>query len=357
MKKYAFITVTKNGALLAQKLRQAFDAGDIYAKCGRYDAKALQNSLDNVQEFKVMRDLIEAVFYKYEALIFFTSTGIAVRMIAPYLVHKAKDPAVVVLDEQAHFAISLLSGHLGGANELTQKIADILNAVPVITTATDANKMMAPDVVAAKLQLVPYPLEHIKIVNAALVQQQQMAYYIDETWQKADYYCEKLHQLGFNAVKINEQDLSHIAVPCVFISPKRQILRDILILTPRRLIVGLGCRKDTPVALIDTAIKKALYLAKCNDLSIGKLVSTVVKSHEQGILQWAQEHEIVPQFFENEIMSKMIAKYHITESPFVKKQIGIGNVCEAAILSYNEKAKIILPKTKFEKVTVSLAWE
>ncbi len=357
MKKYAFITVTKNGALLAQKLRQVFDTGDIYVKCGRYDVKALQNSLNNVQEFKAMRDLIEAVFYKYEALIFFTSTGIAVRMIAPYLVHKAKDPAVVVLDEQAHFAISLLSGHLGGANELTQKVADILKAVPVITTATDANKIVAPDVVAAKLQLVPYPLEHIKIVNAALVQQQKIDYYVDETWQKADYYCEKLHELGFKALKIDEKDLSHIALPCVFITPKRQILQDILILSPRQLIVGLGCRKDTSVVLIDTAIKEALQMAKCSDLPIGKLVSTVVKSHEQGILQWTQEHGITPQFFDNEIMSKMIAKYHINESPFVKKQIGIGNVCEAAILSYNEKAKIILPKTKFEKVTVALGWE
>lgn len=94
-------------------------------------------------------------------------------MIAPFIVHKVKDPAVIVLDEKANFAISLLSGHLGGANELTLKIADILNAIPVITTATDTNKIIAPDVVARKYNLVPYPLEHIKIINSALIQQQK----------------------------------------------------------------------------------------------------------------------------------------------------------------------------------------
>ena len=81
------------------------------------------------------------------------------------------------------------------------------------------------------------------------------------------------------------------------------------------------------------------------------------KKDEAGLIDWAKENKVRTHFFANEIMQKMIEKYNLQQSPFVQKQIGIGNVCEAAILSYNEKAKIILPKTKFEKVTVSLAWE
>ena len=145
--KYALIAVTENGLNLAEKLQLELQDCDIYVKEGR------QNLSKNVILFAKMRDLIAEIFYKYQALIFFTSTGIAVRMIAPYIVHKSKDPAVIVVDEQANFAISLLSGHLGGANELTDKVAKILKAVPVITTATDVNKMIAPDVIARKLQL------------------------------------------------------------------------------------------------------------------------------------------------------------------------------------------------------------
>ena len=170
--KYAIITVTKNGADLACKLQNTLKTCDIYVKKDRYDISLT----GHIHEYEKMSEVIKNIFAEYEAIIFFTSTGIAVRMIAPFIVHKVKDPAVIVLDEKANFAISLLSGHLGGANELTLKIADILNAIPVITTATDTNKIIAPDVVARKYNLVPYPLEHIKIINSALIQQQKVIY-------------------------------------------------------------------------------------------------------------------------------------------------------------------------------------
>ena len=155
--KYAIITVTKNGADLACKLQNTLKTCDIYVKKDRYDISLTAH----IHEYDKMSEVIKNIFAEYEAIIFFTSTGIAVRMIAPFIVHKVKDPAVIVLDEKANFAISLLSGHLGGANELTLKIADILNAIPVITTATDTNKIIAPDVVARTYNLVPCPLEHI----------------------------------------------------------------------------------------------------------------------------------------------------------------------------------------------------
>ena len=358
-KRYAVIAVTENGTNLALKLQKLWgEKISIYVKQGRYTKEAKQLAI-NFNEFDKMRDLIEEIFYRYDALIFFTSTGIAVRMIAPYLVHKAKDPAVIVLDEQAHFGISLLSGHLGGANELTKKIAQILKAQAVITTATDSNNITAPDIVANKLDLMVYPHSHIKIVNSALVQGKKVNYYVESNWNKADYYVEKLADLGFKAEKITARKLNRAYTPCVFISPKRLMMTNILILSPRRLILGVGCRKDTPCELIDKAIKKALNLIeeKYRNLKISVLVSTVVKKDEVGLLQWADEHKVKMRFFENEIMSKSILKFHLVESDFVKKQIGIGNVCEAGILSYNEKAKIILPKTKFEKATVSIGWE
>ena len=349
--KYALIVVTNNGAKLAEKLRQNLQSGDIYVKEGRHNLSFF------AAEFAKMRDLVADIFYRYDAIVFFTSTGIAVRMIAPYIVHKAKDPAVVVVDEQAHFAVSLLSGHLGGANELTRQIAAILQATPVITTATDANNMIAPDVIAQKLQLAVFPLTHIKIVNAALVAGRNLPYYIEENWQKADEYVNLLRQYNIEAKKITARKLNLSFTPCVFISPQRRVMTNVLTLAPRRLIAGVGCRRGIDKKLIEKAVAQAKKMASCEQLAVKNLVSTIVKKDEAGLIDWAKENKVRTHFFANEIMQKMIEKYNLQQSPFVRNQIGIGNVCEAAILSYNEKAKIILPKTKFEKVTVSLAWE
>lgn len=347
----ALIAVTENGAELARLLQQNLPDCDIYVKEGRHNLSCI------VKEFIKMRDLIGKIFYQYEALIFFTSTGIAVRMVAPYIVHKAKDPAVVAVDEQAHFAVSILSGHLGGANELTREIAGILKAVPVITTATDVNNLIAPDVVARSLQLKAVPLSHIKIVNSSLVAGRNVPYYIEENWMQADEYREKLRRFNITAKKIKAGRLNLSFTPCVFISPQRRVMTNVLTLSPLRLIAGVGCRKNTDKSLIDKAVMQAKKMANCENLAVKNLVSTVVKENEAGLLAWAQEHGVQTHFFANDIMQKMIDKYNLQKSAFVEKQIGIGNVCEAAILSYNEQAKIILPKTKFEKVTVSLAWE
>ena len=347
MNSTAFIAVTANGAKLAHKAQKEL-GGDIYVKdeyCARQNGEI---------PFARLKELVQNIFYDYAALVFFSSTGIAVRMIAPYIVHKSKDPAVVVLDERGTFAISLLSGHLGGANELTTKIAAILKAQPVITTATDRNNQTAPDVIARQMQLVPHPFSHIKIINAALVQGRSIPYYIDADWHEADSYLKALHEFHITARLAHKDELT---TPCVFLSPDRIVMPNVLILTPRRLIAGIGCRRGVAAAVIDKAVTQALQMAHCGDLSIKTVVSTSVKATEQGLLLWAKQHNAAIHFYDNDIMQKTITKFNLTESAFVKKQIGIGNVCEAAVLSYNEKAHIILPKTKFEKATVSLAWE
>ena len=346
----ALIAVTPNGASLAKKLSAKLTDCTIFVKQGKVATDR------ELKEFASMKDLIAAIFYKYQALIFFTSTGIAVRMVASYLVHKAKDPAVIVIDEQGCFAISLLSGHLGGANELTLKVADILQAMPVITTATDRNNLIAPDIIAKQLKLVPYPLTQIKVANSTLIEQKYIPYYIEANWSKADFYQEALATLNIKAIKIAKSDLPKDKV-AVFLSPERFIRDNILVLAPRQLIIGVGCRRNVEEHLIDKAINEAKQLANCEDLAIKNLTSTVVKQDEPGLLSWAKHHSVKTHFFTNEPMQKAIDKFKLAQSEFVKKQIGIGNVCEAAILAYNEKAKIILPKTKFEKVTVSIGWE
>ncbi|MDD4601895.1 MAG: cobalamin biosynthesis protein CbiG, partial [Negativicutes bacterium] len=129
--KLAIISVTNKGALLAEKLAHSLTADStVFQKTGRNPIKA-----DYV--FSNLRDLVADSFNQYDGLIFIMATGIVVRVIAPFVNDKRFDPAVVVIDDSGQYAISLLSGHIGGANELTEQISSAIGAKAVITTATD----------------------------------------------------------------------------------------------------------------------------------------------------------------------------------------------------------------------------
>ena len=136
--KIAVLSVTKHGATLGQKLKayyEGFKDSDVSLVC--YEKEGRQSDAADAVIFSSLKPLMPDLWTTYDRLLFIMATGITVRMIAPFVQHKSVDPAVVVMDEQAHFAISLLSGHLGGANEWTAEVAQVLGATPVITTATD----------------------------------------------------------------------------------------------------------------------------------------------------------------------------------------------------------------------------
>ena len=173
--KYALIAVTNNGAELAAKLRQNLQSGDIYVKEGRHNLSFF------AAEFAKMRDLVADIFYRYDALVFFTSTGIAVRYIAPWVKDKYTDSPVLVIDEKGQYVIPLLSGHVGGAVSLADEIAELLGAVSVHTTATDVQGKFAVDVFAKKNSLVITDREAAKNISAAVLNGEKIAFYIERT--------------------------------------------------------------------------------------------------------------------------------------------------------------------------------
>lgn len=348
--KYAVIAVTVNGVKIAQQLKNAA-IGEITVF-----AKTALSGDENIRPFTKMRELMKEIFFAYDALVFCCAAGIAVRMIAPYINSKDKDPAVVVVDEQANFAISLLSGHLGGANEFTGRIAGILQAVPVITTATDVNGLIAPDIIARKLNLRVEPLAAIKLVNSKLLEKGKIPYYIDEKWPRKDFYREYLQQYGIKAQFVDVGEAEAVEKPCVFITQQDINSEDVLLLKKNKLIAGVGCRRGVAAQQIEKCLQQACKQINYEIEDIKLIASAYLKADEQGILQTAQKYNIQLQFYEADILKKAVLDYGLSESVFVKKQIGVGNVCEAAALA-NGHSKLILNKTKFEKVTVALAWE
>ncbi len=151
--KISIINVTKIGNDIAYKIKEHIDA-DLYSK---YVIEKLERQGFNFKE------IVKKSFEDYDAIIFISSTGIAVRAIAPFIQSKDKDPAVIVIDSTGKYVISLLSGHLGGANELAEKIARVLEAEPIITTATDNLNIKAPDIIAKENNLVIEDLKKKKI--------------------------------------------------------------------------------------------------------------------------------------------------------------------------------------------------
>ena len=346
----AIIAVTDRGAKLAKTIKTYF-AADVYVKSGR-------NPLDEKNEYTSLRDLINNIFQKYDALIFIMATGIVVRIIAPLIVHKSIDPAILVMNENGKHVISLLAGHIGGANELACLIAKKMHAEPIITTATDVNEKIAADIIATKLNLMIDPFENLKYINAEIAKGELVEIYLDLSIKNINFYKEKLHKLNlsFKISDLNKekQICDHLAI--IITNQDLDITQRQLLLKPRHLSIGIGCRRNTSKDDILQAIYEACSIVNMSTDMIINIATTIVKNDEDGLLAAAQELAVPIIFYEHSQLQEVIDKYNISVSKFVNEQIGVGNVCEAAALLVSQSKKIILHKTKFNKVTVAIAW-
>lgn len=377
----AIMAVTAKGAALGQQvaaqLRQSGDAVVCYEKSGR-------ESSDEAIVYTSLKPMMEEIFNGYDRLLFIMATGIVVRMIAPYVVHKSSDPAVVVMDEGAHHAISLLSGHLGGANEWTAEIAQIAGADPVITTATDVNGLPAPDVLARKLGLAVDDFTDLRHVNAAIVAGEPVRYYLDTSLSEFEAYCEQAMAYGIKVIPFdgescqvgdlprntgdkedqvqrtdhiksagdNERD---IVVRIIITDRMMTVAGTRLFLRPKTMAVGIGCRRDTPAEMIEAAVLDSLANLGRSPKSVYGAASVIVKADEKGLLAAMKRLGWPIQFYTQEEMKPLIAAADIEESNFVKQTIGVGNVCETTAMLLAKSRELWQKKTVYPRTTVAIA--
>ncbi len=346
----AVISVTLKGALLGEKLRDRLEGNaDLFAK-----ARGVLH-LDTAP-YDNLGILIQAIFHKYDGLIFIMATGIVVRVIAPYVQDKRYDPAVVVMDDAGVHAISLLSGHLGGANELTKLVAAAVGAEPVITTATDVANLPAPDVLSVKLDLGIEPFEELKSVNAAIVAGQKVPFFIDRQLPHADKYIQGAAEMGVELLDMQELNDPSRYDAAVIITDKELFMTQLHVyLRPTTLSIGIGCRKDTTSGEIWAAINDACRKIGRSSKSIAIVGSSIAKQEEIGLLAAVQQMEIPIEFYTNEQLQEEIVLHHLSVSEFVENEIGVGNVCEASALRGGRASSLLLPKTVYPKVTVAIA--
>ena len=321
---------------------------------GKNTAEKIASELENVDVFfqnRGIKELTGELFNKYECIIFISACGIAVRCIAPFLKSKFEDPAVLVVDDNGNNVISLLSGHIGGANEITLKIADVLEANPVITTSTDTNKKGALDVIVSKIGgYVENLRESAKLVNSYLVDNKRVGIYFD-----SDYESEKdsLNLSGFELIdEKTEIDAIEKLDALVSVTDKLRCWVDEIVynikknneekedliyikLVPRRIALGMGCRKNTETEKMIEEFSIFSALNNIHPTAIVKTGSLIIKKDEKCMIDLSKA--LCAEFNLFDVDEICTCDYMFDKSEFVKKNTGVYSVAQpsAYLLSGN----------------------
>lgn len=283
-------------------------------------------------------DFYGSIFRNVDAMVFVGSTGIAVREIAPHVKNKAADPAVISVDELARFVIPLLSGHIGGANDLAAALAERLGAAPVITTATDINQRFSVDAWAARNGYGISDLGIAKAVSAAILER--------DVPLRSDFPISA--DLPGGVIPGDSGKLG-ISITCKKDGPFDRTLR----LIPPILHLGIGCRKGMDAESIREAVDRVLDSYHIDRRAIKRVASIDLKAEERGLLQFCQERKLPVSFYAAEELKAVPGEF--TPSEFVRSVTGVDNICERAALMGAEK--LIVRKTAHNGVTVAVAAE
>jgi cobalt-precorrin 5A hydrolase len=346
----AIWAITRQGLSLALKLRNAFP-GILHV------SESLPPCPAPCFSFVRLADCVKDRFSLFKAHVFIMSTGIVVRVIAPCIASKTRDPAVVVMDEKGRHVISLLSGHIGGANRLAAAIAEKLHAEPVITTATDLHQVPAIDVIAVDNGLFIENPEAIKTISMAFLNQGPV--YLHDPYHLLKH-AGLDNMIPLTAV-INlpgkaEADASttgKATSPAVVVDDRLMRFPDAsLILRPRSLIAGMGCNRNTGADEIREFLVNKMDQFALSVSSLKCIATIDIKSDEAGLLEAARSLDIPIRFFTRAELSRIDSP---NPSEIVNQHIGVPSVCEAAAVLASEKGELIVSKQVSPNVTLAIA--
>jgi cobalt-precorrin 5A hydrolase len=301
--------------------------------------------------FDGLADAVAREFHRFEGHVFIMATGIVVRTIAPHLRGKTEDPAVVVVDDRGRFAISLVSGHVGGANRLARQTADLLGATPVITTATDIHGKPAVDLVAARRGLFIQNPGRIKAVNMALLADAPVAVHDPGGW-----LGNRLP--GATPLAVGDAGAGADDPPVVWVDDgARSPDSHILVLRPPSLVAGIGCNRGTRRKELREFLLRTLQAFALAMESLWTLASIDLKADEAGLRALAAELDRPILFFNREELSGV--EDVTSPSALVNHHVGVPSVCEAAALLAGRRGghrcRLIVPKQISGNVTLAIA--
>lgn len=321
------ICFTEKGLILSQRIKEKMEQDYEICLFAKYE-KFMQGDSTALLVEEKLSEWTKKRFLEQIPLLFIGATGIAVRAIADSVKDKLLDIPVLVADELGTFVIPILSGHMGGANSLAVQIAEYIDAVPVITTATDLEGTFSVDVFAREHQLAVMNREGIAKVSA-----------------KA---------LEGKPVRLSIENYPATDVDVVVGGLNNYCGNSVLQLCPRPFAVGIGCRKGIGIEQLHDFIIEQLSKNEIDVRLIGAIGSIDLKAEEEAILSFSRKYKLPFITFSSDLLRKARGSYE--ESEFVETKTGIGNVCErAAMLLTGNQGEIILHKTIKQGMTIAIA--
>ncbi|HDQ05811.1 MAG TPA: hypothetical protein ENN36_03700 [Candidatus Bathyarchaeota archaeon] len=351
----AIFAITRKGVETAAKIRNILNKKEVSCRIfapQKYAQKGV------VPLDKKLGELISDVFGEVDGIVAVMATGIIVRTVAPLLKSKMSDPAVVCVDTSGRFAISLVSGHYGEANELAKLIADGLGAVPVITTASEILGKQSVDELARTLHCKILNPESLVAVNSALVNEEELVLVLSGNVKIpmdkiVDYEVRTAENIEQAVEIVNGFDAG------VIIANEETVwngLKPVTILKPKKIAVGIGSRKNVTEEDVVETLKWALKKVNIPLERVDRLATVEIKKESPSMLNAAKTLGLNLQFISIDVLRSLRHEELSPDSELVKQKIGVGGVCErAALITAGKKAKLILKKTKAKGVTVAVA--
>ncbi|MDI6643903.1 MAG: cobalt-precorrin 5A hydrolase [Methanobacteriaceae archaeon] len=326
--KIAIIVVSSSGFKLAKILSEKLKDDPTIFEVDIYQKNVKMN--------------LKNIFNQYNIILGIMATGIMVRNLCSLINNKITDPGILVMDDQGYNVISLLSGHLGGANYYASKISKIISSNAVITTSTDVNGKIGIDELARWFFLEIKNFEKIKTINSALVENKTVKLFVPPNFSFFNKYS-----IIKNSYSISENNKNNLIIA----SFKSESLE----LKPKKLVVGIGSKKDISKFQVCSAIKKALDYLNLPFERIDLISTAEMKKNEEAIINFSADYNIPLDIISlNNLKNFESDEYD--DSEFVKEIFGVGGVCQpCALISAGQNSNLILKKIAYNGVTVAVA--
>ena len=348
---------TPGGKELAGRIKSLLLASEMCPVSGveLWDARRKDKDTMETAGGKItLREYVGEAFEKGNALLFVGAAGIAVRMIAPFVKDKLYDPPVLVADEKGKYVIPILSGHVGGANELAATISGLSGAECVTTTATDVNSLFSVDVFATRNDLAIKNREGIAKVSAALLRGEALTVSMEKV-ESVEEALQKGLPCQLEYVQFPPGEPVDILVTGRREKEALQLETKGIWLEPKEYVLGMGCKKNTGFDQLE-----AFAGEWCATLGVGRetflaLTSIDVKKEEPGLCELARAWQMDFITYPAGQLAALEGDY--TPSAFVETAVGVDNVCERSVAAYlNGRGQLILRKTAAGGMTLAVGY-
>jgi len=348
MKKIAVLGITKNGIKIGLRLKEYFPNFEVFAPIKFSDNNEKIQWYDESTSQKIV-DL----FKKHDGIICLFSLGAVIRLLAPHIKDKKTDPAVIVIDDNANFVISVLSGHLGGANELSNEIAEKMDATSVITTAADVNKTIAVDLVGKKFGWKIDDDSNVTRISAFMVNKEKIGVF-QNVGQKEWWEGKLPENITFfsNIEDLKNSDSRGYLIITNDEIENEEVLRDSVVYRVPNLVVGIGLHWDTSKETISNGVNETLEKFGLKQNQIARFVSIKKDKDVVGLIELGKEMKVQVEYIDREELATISAP---NPSKTVQAFEGTASVSEAAAIK-SSKGELIVEKQKFPpNLTVAIA--